>query len=62
MLWPFLYEKVSIFGESSSPDPFVSTEEVISLLLQVGLFDKALTIVERFSLSLTPIFEALASK
>ena len=40
----------------------MSTEEVSSLLVQVGLFDKAITIVQSFSLPLAPVFEALATR
>ena len=42
--------------------PFVSPEEVLARLLQVGLFDKAVDTALHFELPLDSIFEALASR
>ena len=42
--------------------PFVSAEEVVALLVQVGLFDTAIDISLRFSTPMSPIFEALAAR
>jgi len=42
--------------------PFVSVEEVVALLVQTGLFDTAIDIALRFSISMFPIFEALAAR
>ncbi|XP_069751270.1 nuclear pore complex protein Nup160 isoform X2 [Narcine bancroftii] len=39
-----------------------SAEEIVALLVQVGLFDSAISLCQTFKLSLTPIFEALAFK
>ncbi|XP_062918368.1 nuclear pore complex protein Nup160 isoform X1 [Mobula hypostoma] len=39
-----------------------SAEEIVALLVQVGLFDTAISLCQTFKLSLTPIFEALAFK
>ena len=41
--------------------PFVSADEVTALLAQAGLFELAIDISKRFSLSMVPIFEALAA-
>jgi nuclear pore complex protein Nup160 len=42
--------------------PFVSPEEVVARLVQVGLFDKAVDTALSFELPLESIFEALASR
>jgi nuclear pore complex protein Nup160 len=42
--------------------PFVSPEEVVARLIQVGLFDKAIDTALCFELTLDSIFEALASR
>ena len=42
--------------------PFVSPEEIVARLVQVGLFDKAVDTALRFELPLDSIFEALASR
>ena len=42
--------------------PFVSADEVIALLAQAGLFELAIDISKRFSLSMMPVFEALAAR
>ena len=42
--------------------PFVSADEVTSLLAQAGLFELAIDISKRFSLSMVPVFEALAAR
>ena len=42
--------------------PFVSPEEVIARLVQVGLFDKAVDTALQFDLPLDSVFEALASR
>ena len=42
--------------------PFVSADEVTALLVQAGLFELAIDISKRFSLSMVPIFEALAAR
>lgn len=39
-----------------------SAVEMVSLLVQAGLFDTALSLCETFKLSLTPVFEGLAFK
>ncbi|CAH2326036.1 Hypothetical predicted protein [Pelobates cultripes] len=39
-----------------------SAEEMVSLLVQAGLFDTAILICQTYNLSLTPIFEGLAYK
>uniref|UniRef100_A0AAQ5XDD7 Nucleoporin 160 n=1 Tax=Amphiprion ocellaris TaxID=80972 RepID=A0AAQ5XDD7_AMPOC len=45
----------AIAGSSSAP-------ELVSLLVQVGLFDSALSLSRTFSLNLTPVFEGLTFK
>ena len=40
----------------------LTPEEIVALLLNVGLFDSAVTLSQSFSLSLVPVFEAIASK
>ena len=47
---------------TSPTGPFVSAEEVVALLVQVGLFDTAIDISLRFSTPMSPIFEALAAR
>lgn len=47
---------VSVLG------PFVSADEVTALLTQAGLFELAIDISKRFSLSMVPVFEALAAR
>lgn len=42
--------------------PFVSPEEVVARLIQVGLFDKAVDTAICFELPLDPILESLASR
>ena len=42
--------------------PFLSADEVTALLAQAGLFELAIDISKRFSLSMVPIFEALAAR
>ena len=42
--------------------PFVSSEEVVTRLVQVGLFDKAVDTALHFDLPMDSIFEALASR
>ena len=42
--------------------PFVSAEEVVTRLVQVGLFDKAVDTALYFNLPMDSIFEALASR
>ena len=42
--------------------PFVSADEVTALLARAGLFELAIDISKRFSLSMVPIFEALAAR
>ena len=42
--------------------PFVSPEEIVARLVQIGLFDKAVDTALRFELPLDSIFEALASR
>ena len=42
--------------------PFVSADEVTALLAQAGLFELAIDISKRFSLSMVAIFEALAAR
>ncbi len=42
--------------------PFVSAEEVGSLLVQAGMFDAAIKLATKLSLPLVPILEALASR
>ncbi|XP_028306669.1 nuclear pore complex protein Nup160 [Gouania willdenowi] len=39
-----------------------SAEELVSLLVQAGLFDSALSLCQTFKLSLTPVFEGLTFK
>ena len=46
----------------SALGPFVSADEVIALLAQAGLFELAIDISKRFSLSMMPVFEALAAR
>ena len=53
-------EQWTVFGCASGP--FVSAEEVVVLLVQVGLFDKAISTALRFELPLDPIFEALTAR
>ena len=40
----------------------MSSEEVVTRLVQVGLFDKAVDTALRFNLPMDSIFEALASR
>ena len=40
----------------------MSADEVTSLLAQAGLFEMALDVADRFSLSTAPIFEALTAR
>lgn len=42
--------------------PFVSPEEVVSRLIQVGMFDRAIDTAQCFKLPLDSIFEVLASR
>ena len=42
--------------------PFVSVDEVVALLVQVGLFDTAIDTALRFNIPLMPIFESLAAR
>ena len=44
------------------PGPFVSADEVTALLAQAGLFELAIDISKRFSLSMVPVFEALTAR
>ena len=46
----------------SCAGPFVSVDEVVALLVQVGLFDTAIDTALRFSIPLMPIFESLAAR
>ncbi|XP_068947747.1 nuclear pore complex protein Nup160 [Petaurus breviceps papuanus] len=46
---------VAIAGSSSA-------EEMVTLLVQAGLFDTAISLCQTFKLSLTPVFEGLAFK
>ncbi|XP_003465204.2 nuclear pore complex protein Nup160 [Cavia porcellus] len=46
---------VAVAGSSSA-------EEMVTLLVQAGLFDTALTLCQTFKLPLTPVFEGLAFK
>uniref|UniRef100_A0A8C1L9U3 Nucleoporin 160 n=1 Tax=Cyprinus carpio TaxID=7962 RepID=A0A8C1L9U3_CYPCA len=39
-----------------------SSQEMVALLVQTGLFDTALTLCQTFNLSLTPVFEGLTFK
>jgi hypothetical protein len=39
-----------------------SAEEMVTLLVQAGLFDTAISLCQTFKLSLTPVFEGLAFK
>ena len=40
----------------------MSADEVTALLAQAGLFELAIDISKRFSLSMVPIFEALTAR
>ena len=40
----------------------MSVEDVVSLMVQAGMFDDAVQLATKFSLPLTNIFEALASR
>ena len=42
--------------------PFVSADEVVTLLAQAGLFELALHVAGRFKLSTVPVFEALTAR
>lgn len=46
----------SVCTGSSSP------EEMVTLLVQAGLFDTAVSLCQTFKLPLTPVFEGLAFK
>jgi len=39
-----------------------SSQEMVALLVQTGLFDTSLTLCQTFNLSLTPVFEGLTFK
>lgn len=39
-----------------------SAEEMVTLLVQAGLFDTAISLCQTFKLPLTPVFEGLAFK
>ena len=43
-------------------DYYVSAGEVQSLLVQYGMYDKALLLSRKFSLSPVPVFESLAAR
>ena len=61
----FLRNRQSLANYShniSALGPFVSADEVIALLAQAGLFELAIDISKRFSLSMMPVFEALAAR
>ena len=40
----------------------MSADEVTALLAQAGLFELAIDVANRFSLSMVPIFEALVAR
>uniref|UniRef100_A0A673IC20 Nucleoporin 160 n=1 Tax=Sinocyclocheilus rhinocerous TaxID=307959 RepID=A0A673IC20_9TELE len=47
---------------SSAAIAGASSQEMVALLVQTGLFDTALTLCQTFNLSLTPVFEGLTFK
>lgn len=50
------------FSLCTHTGPFVSPEEVVSRLIQVGMFDRAIDTAQCFKLPLDSIFEVLASR